>query len=70
MERSYNWCMVLYTLFLKNRGKAGSDFYLQEIIHKLDNSQGVTFNCDFRVMRNVLDWNGEDFVDFYGIFNS
>lgn len=62
--------MVLYTLYLKNRGKPEAEFYLEEIFRRLNNPKGLTFNCDFRVMRNIVDWKGEDFSDFYGIFNS
>lgn len=62
--------MVLYALYLKNRGKPEAEFYLEEIFRRLDHPKGITFNCDFRVMRNIVDWKGRDFCDFYGIFNS
>lgn len=70
MNRSYNLNIILYTLYLKNTGKPEAEFYLQEILRRLNKSKKRTFNCDFRVMRNVVDWSESDFCDFYGIFNS
>ena len=68
MEQSYNWSVLLYTLYLKHRAKPEADFYLGEVLERLKSPQ--TFNCDFRVFSNSVDPDGWSYSDFYGILNS
>ena len=70
MDKSYNWCIVLYTLYLKNRGKPEAGFYLKEIRRRINSPEGLTLNCDFRVLDSVIDFQSDSFTGFYGLFNS
>lgn len=40
-------------------------------MYRINQNKGrITFNSDFKIIKNVIDPNGQPFVDFYGIYNN
>lgn len=57
---------------MKNKGKQNCKFYLLEILNRIQDNKDkmFSFNADFRTIRNIIDPTGNNFVDFYGIYNN
>lgn len=68
--------MLLYVLYMKNKGKDNCEFYLKEILERIKeftqnkNNKKLTFNADFKVFKNTIDFSNNSYGDFYGIYNN
>lgn len=68
--------MLLYVLYLRNRGKVSSVYYLREMLERIGEvgkeGKELSFNADGDVFRNlgVFGVECEGFGEFYGVYNN
>ena len=72
IQNSYCFVMFLYVLYLRNRGKPASVYYLKEMLERVKGKGELSFNADGDVFRNlgVFGAESEGFGEFYGVYNN